>query len=160
MCFTVQLSRFLSFFLISDSFYIISKLFLFVKNFLTFFKVFYFDLLSFSATAIIEYHIFISLSTVFLLIFLFLKRNKKIRTEKEGFEPSHGANRLYPQQGHLFSHLSTSPCLIHISYLICTIQQCKIYYSIASFICQILLEFYFSSFFIFSIILVLTISAT
>ena len=29
-------------------------------------------------------------------------------TQKEGFEPSHGANRLYPQQGHLFSHLSTS----------------------------------------------------
>ena len=40
MCFTVQLSRFLSFFLISDSFYIISKLFLFVKNFFYFFQSF------------------------------------------------------------------------------------------------------------------------
>lgn len=40
MCFTVQLSRFLSFFFISDSFYIISKLFLFVKNFFNFLKFF------------------------------------------------------------------------------------------------------------------------
>ena len=40
MCFTVQLSRFLSFFFISDSFYIISKLFLFVKNFFNFFQSF------------------------------------------------------------------------------------------------------------------------
>ena len=41
MCFTVQLSRFLSFFFISDSFYIISKLFLFVKNFFNFFQKFF-----------------------------------------------------------------------------------------------------------------------
>ena len=41
MCFTVQLSRFLSFFFISDSFYIISKLFLFVKNFFNFLKKFF-----------------------------------------------------------------------------------------------------------------------
>ena len=40
MCFTVQLSRFLSFFFISDSLYIISKLFLFVKNFFNFFVAF------------------------------------------------------------------------------------------------------------------------
>ena len=39
MCFTVQLSRFLSFFS-RDSFYIISKLFLFVKNFFNFFQSF------------------------------------------------------------------------------------------------------------------------
>ncbi len=30
-------------------------------------------------------------------------------TEKEGFEPSRRANDLHPQQGRLFSHLSTSP---------------------------------------------------
>ena len=40
MCFTVQLSRFLSFFS-RDSFYIISKLFLFVKNFFNFFLKFF-----------------------------------------------------------------------------------------------------------------------
>ena len=39
MCFTVQLSRFLSFFS-RDSFYIIPKLFLFVKNFFNFFQSF------------------------------------------------------------------------------------------------------------------------
>ena len=68
MCFTVQLSRFLSFFS-RDGFYIISKLFLFVKNFFNFFKVFY-QLLSFSATAVLAYHIFIRLSRTFFNFFV------------------------------------------------------------------------------------------
>ena len=40
MCFTVQLSRFLSFFLSATAFILISKLFLFVKNFFNFFQSF------------------------------------------------------------------------------------------------------------------------
>ena len=49
--------------------YYIKAVFVCQELFLTFFKVFCFDLLSFSATALIEYHIFISLSTVFLFYF-------------------------------------------------------------------------------------------
>ena len=65
MCFTVQLSRFLSVF---DSFDILSYRFELVKNF--FYRSFF--LLSnvvVFATAILDYHIFSDLSTTFLTFF-------------------------------------------------------------------------------------------
>ena len=83
MCFTVQLSRFLSFFLSATAFILYQSCFCLSRTFLTFFKVFYFDLLSFSATAIIEYHIFISLSIVFY--FYFFKLLKTILTTNQQF---------------------------------------------------------------------------
>ena len=83
MCFTVQLSRFLSFFLSATAFILYQSCFCLSRTFLTFFKVFYFDLLSFSATAIIEYHIFISLSIVFY--FYFFKLFKTILTTNQQF---------------------------------------------------------------------------
>ena len=73
MCFTVQLSRFLSVF---DNFDILSYRFVLVKNFFKKFffcfvlKSFYFNRIELFvvifATAILDYHIFSSLSTTFL----------------------------------------------------------------------------------------------
>ena len=67
MCFTVQLSRFLSVF---DSFDILSYRFELVKNFFIFYRSFFLlsDVVVF-ATAILDYHIFSDLSTTFLTFF-------------------------------------------------------------------------------------------
>lgn len=67
MCFTVQLSRFLSVF---DSFDILSYRFELVKNFFYFYRSFFLlsDVVVF-ATAILDYHIFSDLSTTFLTFF-------------------------------------------------------------------------------------------
>ena len=64
----------------------------------TFLKFFLFFFRSSFATASLIYHIDHSMST---LIFIFFRTFQirifqKIRTEKEGFEPSHRANGLYP----------------------------------------------------------------
>ena len=68
MCFTVQLSRFLSVF---DSFDILSCRFELVKNFFIFYRSFFLlsDVVVF-ATAILDYHIFFDLSTTFLTFFI------------------------------------------------------------------------------------------
>ena len=84
MCFTVQLSRFLSVF---DSFDILSYHFVFVKNF--FQKVFlqcvekpfstacnFLLFVVIFATAILDYHIFSDLSITFFIFFKILFRNK------------------------------------------------------------------------------------
>ena len=85
MCFTVQLSWFSVFFDSSD---ILSHRFELVKNFFsTFLSVVF--VLFFFATAILDYHIFPCLSRTFFGFFI-------NRAEKEGFEPSHGVNRLHP----------------------------------------------------------------
>ena len=80
----------------------------FLKSFFAAFR----HLCSF-ATAILDYHICISLSRTFLNFFLCCSQqllynsttatacqhffcNFFVTAEKEGFEPSHGANRLYP----------------------------------------------------------------
>ena len=76
MCFTVQLSRFLSVF---DSFDILSYLFWLVKNFFWFFQTLFccqpfWKLPAIGccrfATAILDYHIFFDLSTTFLTFFI------------------------------------------------------------------------------------------
>ena len=67
MCFTVQLSRFLSFFLSATAFILEQSCFCLSRTFLTFFKVFCFDYSSLLfPTACIFYHISKSLSTTFL----------------------------------------------------------------------------------------------
>ena len=60
-------------------------------------------------------------------------------TEKEGFEPSRRANDLHPQQGRLFSHLSTSP---HYN-------KCRTRNSIATLYQVVNLFFYFILHFLF-----------
>ena len=124
MCFTVQLSK-IGFALpfVLNSFAIISCRFLPVKNFFsTFLKLFLFlscsnfDILSHPTSCCQElFHFFLQLfvrRNSFMLSRVFSDVKNFFHffpsTQKEGFEPSHGANRLYPQQGHLFSHLSTS----------------------------------------------------
>ena len=89
MCFTVQLSWFSVFFDSSD---ILSHRFELVKNFFQLFFNFFsvvFVLFVLFATAISDYHIFPCLSRTFFGFFI-------NRAEKEGFEPSHGVNRLHP----------------------------------------------------------------
>ena len=108
---------------VSNSFAIISCRFLPVKNFFsTFLKLFLFlscsnfDILSHPTSCCQElFHFFLQLfvrRNSFMLSRVFSDVKNFFHffpsTQKEGFEPSHGANRLYPQQGHLFSHLSTS----------------------------------------------------
>ena len=112
MCFTVQLSK-IGFALpfVSNSFAIISCRFLPVKNFFQlFWSCFCFSL----AATLISYHIQPAVVKNFFISFLqlFVRRNSFMLsrvfsdvknffhffppTQKEGFEPSHGANRLYP----------------------------------------------------------------
>ena len=112
MCFTVQLSK-IGFALpfVSNSFAIISCRFLPVKNFFQlFWSCFCFSL----AATLISYHIQPAVVKNFFISFLqlFVRRNSFMlsrvfsdvknffhffpSTQKEGFEPSHGANRLYP----------------------------------------------------------------
>ncbi len=78
MCFNVYLSRFLSF----DSFDSLSYRFLFVKYFFKHFSVF-FDcfVVVFFATARLDYHNSLTLSTTFFKSFIAVN-------EKKGFEPS------------------------------------------------------------------------
>lgn len=76
MCFTVQLSRFLSFFLISDSFYIISKLFLFVKNFFNFFVAF--ELFNFLLLLFQQLVYIIIFSVICQQLFLFADNINKV----------------------------------------------------------------------------------
>ena len=112
MCFTVQLSK-IGFALpfVLNSFAIISCRFLPVKNFFQlFWSCFCFSL----AATLISYHIQPAVVKNFFISFLqlFARRNSFMlsrvfsdvknffhffpSTQKEGFEPSHGANRLYP----------------------------------------------------------------
>ena len=97
MCFTVQLSRFLSFFS-RDSFYIISKLFLFVKNFFNFFQSFLSVVVVFrdSYIRLPHLHQLVNNFFIFSLGFYISVKAQRKKAEKEGFEPSHGANRLHP----------------------------------------------------------------
>ena len=86
MCFTVQLSMF---FAVSDSFDILSCCFDFVKNFFNFFQeVFSFFFDSIASNFDIISQVLFDVNNFLKFVFH--------RTEKEGFEPSHGANRLYP----------------------------------------------------------------
>ena len=80
MCFTVQLSRFLSFFFISYSFYIISKLFLFVKNFLNFFSKFFvaFELFNFLLLLFQQLVYIIIFSVICQQLFLFTDNIDKV----------------------------------------------------------------------------------
>ena len=113
MCFTVQLSK-IGFALpfVSNSFAIISCRFLPVKNFFsTFLKLFLFlscsnfDILSHPTGCCQElFHFFFTAlcQTQLAYIITSLFRCQELffhffpSTQKEGFEPSHGANRLYP----------------------------------------------------------------
>ena len=76
MCFTVQLSRFLSFFFISDSLYIISKLFLFVKNFFNFFVAF--ELFNFLLLLFQQLVYIIIFSVICQQLFLFADNINKV----------------------------------------------------------------------------------
>ena len=49
-----------------------------------------------SQATLIFYHMTFLLSSTFLFSFVFLPKKAKENTEKEGFEPSHGVNRLHP----------------------------------------------------------------
>ena len=113
MCFTVQLSK-IGFALpfVSNSFAIISCRFLPVKNF---FQLFFCSCFCFSlAATLISYHIRPAVVKNFFISF-YSSLSDATRlcyhesfqmsrtffhffpsTQKEGFEPSHGANRLYP----------------------------------------------------------------
>ena len=89
MCFTVQLSRFLS----CDSHIRLSHLFWLVKNFFHFLENFYFQEFQkllrapLSPTAMLEYHSISPLSTAFVKFFLiFLKFSWK--AEKKGGFPT------------------------------------------------------------------------
>ena len=88
MCFTVQLSRFLS----CDSHIRLPHLFWLVKNFFHFLENLSFQDFLFFSTALIDYHKPYRLSRTFFQVFLI----SKLSAEKEGFEPSHGVNRLHP----------------------------------------------------------------
>ena len=82
----------------------------FVKNFFHLFFEEVFSVLCFSQATSVWYHSFFCLSTTFFTFFKFLSLCSSSSffqtkcqgcypwhlTEKEGFEPSHGANRLYP----------------------------------------------------------------
>ena len=60
------------------------------RTFFIFLKISFFKFFQFFSTALIDYHKFHSLSRTFLIFSL------KLSAEKEGFEPSHGVNRLHP----------------------------------------------------------------
>ena len=112
MCFTVQLSK-IGFALpfVSNSFAIISCRFLPVKNFFQLFEVVFISLLQ-QLLYLITSNRLLSRTFSFLFLQLFARRNSFMlsrvfsdvknffhffpSTQKEGFEPSHGANRLYP----------------------------------------------------------------
>ena len=53
---------------------------------------------------------FYILSKLIAFVKNFFELFLKFKTQKEGFEPSRRFPDLYPQQGHLFGHLSTSAC--------------------------------------------------
>ena len=114
MCFTVQLSKIIFFALpfVSNSFAIISCCFLLVKKFFQLFlKLFLFlscsnfDILSHPTGCCQElfsflFTTFCQTQLVYIITSLFrcqeLFSSLFHPTQKEGFEPSHGANRLYP----------------------------------------------------------------
>jgi len=71
MCFTVQLSRFLSFFLSATAFILYQSCFCLSRTFLTFFKVFcyfrtFYLFIAFVLATHLYYHLFSYLSTTFL----------------------------------------------------------------------------------------------
>ena len=104
--FLIYFLKFFNFFAvlsISNSF-ILSNSFAFVKNFFNlFFWISFFKPITNSAI----------LSDVKLFVKNFFHKKYHFvfgfQTEKEGFEPSRRLPDLHPQQGRLFSHLSTSP---------------------------------------------------
>ena len=84
-------------FVLSSNFYILSQLLLFVNNFFHFFEFLFLNRRSFSA-AWISYHNSQSVSTLFsnYLNIIFNRFFSKMKTEKEGFEPSRRLPDLHP----------------------------------------------------------------
>ena len=120
--FTVQLSMFVV--VIFNSLYILSCFQVVVNNFFIFLCC-----RSFAAT-LISYHVCHCLSTTFFILF------RKYRAEKEGFEPSRRSPDLYPQQGHLFGHLSISPNKLKSIFMRYYLTRDICYYTYSQLTCQ------------------------
>ena len=122
-----------------DSLFIISLAFCFVKNFfILFFKFFFICISNSDIISCLQFPV----NIFFYLFFVF----QKIKTEKEGFEPSRRVNDLLPFQGSPFGQLgyfSKLPYLLSSSDIyLCRSQRQVILYLVSFMLSSTFLTFF------------------